>query len=135
MKYFFNTFHLFFAKKKRWSQKKRVSLERRFVEESILPFLYQREKVEPKERSYSRTEISVKSTAAAPFWALPRCYFKREKALCLLQMILFNQLLHMFRAVDRDDIVVDNDAGHASAVLFADFLAGVRGIANFEKLF
>ena len=41
----------------------------------------------------------------------------------------------MFRAVDRDDLVVDNDAGDAGTMLLADLLAGVRGVANFEELF
>ena len=101
-------FHLFFAKKKR---------------------------VEPKGRGLAEGKFLQKRSRQRPERALPRCYFKREKALCLLQLILLDQLLHMFRAVDRDDLVVDNDAGDAGAMLLADLLAGVRGVANFEELF
>ena len=108
MKYFFNIFHLFFAKKKR---------------------------VEPKEMSLAEGKFLQKRSRQRPGRALPRCYFKREKALCLLQLILLDQLLHMFWAVDRDDLIVDDDAGDAGAMLLADLLAGVRGVANFEELF
>lgn len=56
-------FHLFFAKKKR---------------------------VEPKERGLAEGKFLQKRSRQRPERALPRCYFKREKALCLLQLILLD---------------------------------------------